>query len=393
MPVNLKQIPGKLSQPVPPDKYRWMIVIVLITLIGFVISLSIWPKSNPTHSGWFWFCSLVIPLSVGVICFALKLLHHENERDRIFYWNQIYQEQYDQHVTLGQQAVGLMGVSYTTPNACNKLAAALLQGSSQLHTSYSSEVQKAITSAVLQPRPASLNKAAYQSRLEEVLAHVIRMLKPELSQFVDNLTIRIRHDGILSDDEIKTTWLRLFPPSYIVDELKVLTEGNGLMWLDEWLDDAQATLVISVEINLFLQPRHHQAESVSAILLASPGWLRRSGAAPLSLIHRPVSLIEVSESLSDVARWGKLSAGIPYTFWRTQVERQTLSDTLLAMDKQGFLHGCQGDNALDDLFGMPGSAVGNIALICASEHSVATTHAQWLLIGDQSPHMAIVRPV
>lgn len=75
------------------------------------------------------------------------------------------------------------------------------------------------------------------------------------------------------------------------------------MWIDEWLDQQDETLFLCVEINLFLQARDQQTESVSALLLASSAWLERQHVKPQMWIHRPVVLKDADESVADVACW------------------------------------------------------------------------------------------
>jgi hypothetical protein len=62
------------------------------------------------------------------------------------------------------------------------------------------------------------------------------------------------------------------------------------------------------------------------------------------------------------------------------------------MDKWGFLTAKKGEQVLDDAFGRPAAAVGNITLICACEHAVTSGLPQWLLVGARTTQMAIVRP-
>lgn len=94
----------------------------------------------------------------------------------------------------------------------------------------------------------------------------------------------------------------------------------------------------------------------------------------------------------DAATWGKVTPELPWYFWRAQVKSDALAAVLQAMDKSGFLSAQKGEHILDDAFGRPGAAVGNIALICACEHSVITGQAQWLLVGAETTQMTVVRP-
>ncbi|MBB3321052.1 hypothetical protein [Atlantibacter sp. RC6] len=392
MPVDLKQIPKAEPLPVPPDRSRWFLVIALIGVAGAVLVLTLWPKGLTTHSTWFWFCMLLVPFSAGLAGYIVRLRHYENERDRVMWWNHLHQTQYDEQVSLGRQALGVLGISYTTPVASNKLAAAILQGANVLQSHYSQALQSVLISASLSPALKISNEAEHQSRLEAVLGNVIRQLHSELAQFTGKLVVRLRHDGVLNDEYIITIWQRTFPETYAISDFSISTENDGLMWLDEWLDRRDDTLFLSVEINLFLLARDRQAESVSALLLASPAWLKRQHIKPQMWIHRPVVVRDAEDAVADAANWGDVTVGSPWYFWRTQVKSDALASVLQVMDKSGFLSAKKGEQVLDDAFGRPAAAVANITLICACEHAVNSGMPQWLMIGDQTTQLAVVHP-
>lgn len=392
MPVDLKQIPKAEPLPVPPDRSRWFLVIALIVIIGAVLVLSLWPKGLTTHSTWFWFCTLLIPFSAGLAVYMARLRRYENERDRVMWWNHLYQTQHDEQVLLGRQALGVLGISYTTPVASNKLAAALLQGANVLQSHYSQTLQSVVTSASLSPVLKSSNEVEHQSRLEAVLGKVIRQLHTELTQFTGKLVVRLNHDGVLNDEQIITVWRSIFPDTYAVSEVSVSSESDGLMWIDEWLDRQDDTLFLSIEVNLFLLARDRQAESVSVLLLASPTWLERQHIKPQMWIHRPVIVKDANDAVADVTNWGEVTSELPWYLWRAQMKSDALAAVLQAMDKSGFLPAKKGELIMDDAFGRPAAAVGNITLICACEHAVTSGLPQWLLVGDQTTQMAIVRP-
>lgn len=393
MPVDLKKIPEEEPLPVAPDKFHWLLAIVLCVIAGAVIVLALWPKHLSTRSGWFWFCTLMLPLSVGLMGYIIRLRRYENERYRVLWWKHLYQKQYEEQILLGQKAVGVLGMSYVTPVARNKLAVALLQGASGLQTHYTQAIQATLTTAsIISPSVTLPTKANYLTRLESILASVLRQLHGELVQFTGNLLVRIQHDGVLNNEDILTLWRKIFPASYVVNDITISTDKSGLIWLDEWLDREDETLILSVEINLFLQARDQEAESVSALLLASPAWLTSFRVMPQMWIHRPVVIAKAEEAVADVALWGRITPAVPWFFWRAQVKGSALAETLLAMDKLKFLSEKKGERVLEDTFGRPGAAVGNITLICACEYAVTSGQAQWLMIGDETTHMAIVRP-
>ncbi|EOA2106991.1 TPA: hypothetical protein ACIX11_002130 [Escherichia coli] len=392
MPVDLKQIPKAEPLPVPPDRTRWFLVIALVVIAGAVLVLSLWPKDLTTHSAWFWFCTLLVPFFAGLAGYIVRLRHYENERDRVMWWNFLHQTQHDEQVSLGRQALGVLGMSYSTPVASNKLAAALLQGANALQSHYSQALQSVVTSALLSPALKIPDEEEHRSRLEVLLGRVIRQLHAELTQFTGKLVVRLHHDGLLKNEQIIAVWQSVFSQSYAASEVNVTTESDGVMWVDEWLDRQDDTLLLSVEINLFLLVRDREAESVSALLLASPAYLERRHIKPQMWIHRPVSVRDADSAVADTANWGKVTSGLPWYFWRAQVKNDALAAVLQVMDKYGFLSAKKGEQVLDVSFGRPAVAVGNITLICACEHALTSGMPQWLLIDDQTTQMAIVRP-
>lgn len=394
MPVELHKMPEKVSLPEPPDKIRWLIIIVVVFLAGAAISLYFWPKDVTTHSAWFWFCTLVIPLFVGIASYALCLRSYENECDRIHWWNHLHQKQYDTQVNRGQRYAALLGKAYITSVANNKLASVLLGAGSQLQSQYSPFLQRSLMTAQLKPYPLTFSESEYVSRLEIYLSQLIRMLQPDLSAVPGNLSIRIHHDGTLESAQIRMLWEKLYDASNPMAEIAIESGGDGLMWLDDWLDKQERQLSLSVEINLFGEIKDKHAESVSALLLASPEWVSEYGDEHVSaVIHRPAVVDDDNNAFNDALLWGELDAGDKFSVWRSQLKGKRLTTQLQSIDKAGYMPGLQNEHLLDDLFGCPGAATGNILLICASEHAAATNFPQLLMTESKTIHQAIVRPV
>ncbi|MDF7680465.1 hypothetical protein PT300_07615 [Enterobacteriaceae bacterium ESL0689] len=392
MPVELKKIPEKILLPEPPSAFRWLIAIMLIAVSGGILALYLWPEKMSTHSAWFWFCLVAIPLSAGLACFAFRLRTYENERDRVSYWNHLHQEQHDIQVTRGQRPAGVLGKAYITPIACHKLASALINHGSQLQSTCFAPFQHALTTARLEPSTSQFSKENYSTRLTRYITRLLRMLEPDLSMLpVDRLSVRLRHDGSLDNAQITRIWQAIFPASYPVDSFVAEQEDDGMMWLDAWLDRNEAALMLSVEINLFMEPRDYQSESISALLLASSSWLAQHEVKPEAVIHRPVIATEDACTLEDMLRWGKLSADEAHTLWRWQVDKQAMTRLIQQSERLGFSPGQDEGYITDDLFGHPGAALGNIALLCACEHAITSGKPQWVMMTDKTTHQAIVR--
>lgn len=392
MPVELHKIPERIPLSEPPSVFRWFIAIVLIAVLGGILVLYLWPEGMSTHSSWFWFCILVIPLSVGLSCYTIQLRAYENERERVNYWNHLHQEQLNILVEKGQRSAVVLGKAYITPIACNKLASALLNHGSQLQSMYFAHLQRTLTTAWLDPSVIRVSKESYIIRLTGYITQLLRMLEADLSALSDDrLSVRLRHDGSLDNAQIIQIWRNIFPSTYTIDEFVAEAEGDGMMWLDPWLDRRRAMLMLSVEINLFMEPREYQSESISALLLASPEWLAQHDVKPEAIIHRPVVATGDVCTLKDMLCWGKLFADETHTLWREQVDKDALTRLIQQSESLGYFPGLDEGYILDDLFGKPGAATGNIALICACEYAVTSGKPQWVMMTDRTTHQAVVR--
>lgn len=394
MPVEIRNLPEPKVLPKPPEKMRWLVFIVICTLTGFILTLYFWPEDKPANTIWFWICATLTPSALGLICYAIRLHRYEHLSDQTSHWNQLYIEELKSKEEAGQQALGMLGMAYVTPAAKNKLAAALLLGASPLQTVYCSRTASVVSNALLHPPAKSNTVAEYCSRLEMHLYTLLRMLTPELEQYALNepVTVRIRHDQTVSDTCFLSIWQRIFPERYALHPIIFRPDDDGLMWLDEWLDEQSPSLVLSVQVNLFGDKADNQAESISLLLLASPAWIKEKHTSPLAFIHRPVPVIKAVEAIDDVVRWGKLSPDEGYFNWRSQLTPSSQTEIIEAMDAKGYLFDKDREYSLDNSFGKPDFAVGNITLICACEHANSTQEPQWIMLEDKMPQCVIVRP-
>jgi len=355
-----------------------------------ILVLYFWPNEVSTRSAWFWCCTLVLPVLSGMIIYVFLLRGYENACHRRSWWNYLHQQQREELIALGQKAIGVMGISYITPVASNKLSQALLLGASGLQSRYVESLQSVVNTAILSSLPNSFTLKNYQQRLELYLTDTIERLSTELGQYSGNFSVRILHDGILNDEQIELVWRKLFTTFRCVN-ITAISESDGMMWIDDWLDKQDESLTLSVEINLFKQPRNNEAESVSAILMASPIWLKNNNVRPQIYIHRPVLFEENIGSVDATALWGNVMPKEKWHLWSAQVKTEALSGFLNEIGRMGNISEKIGEHTLDYTYGRPGIAVSNITLICACEHASTTGEVQWVVTGDKSAQMAVVR--
>ncbi|MFK8332308.1 hypothetical protein M2D63_020095 [Pseudomonas sp. BJa5] len=394
MTVDLRALPDKVQLPTPPGKGRWSLVMLLITLLCSGLVVLFWPGDQSRNSAWFWCCAVVFPMLSGVLVFALRLLAYERQYNFAQGWNQSHGQQEHALIRQGQRAIAVLATSYCSPAGNNRLAQALRSGSTPLQPVY---LPQRLTTLRLSRLPHPMQQTAGQSgvqRLQGVLQQVMRGLDEDLLRLKAPVLVRIRHNQLLTDAEVLAVWHSCASDDMAVEQVIFATQDDGLFWLDTWLDELGApALLLSIEINLFAEPVAEQAESVSAVLLALAERCAGQGPEPSAWIHRPVSMSSQAGSVQDVLCWGRIENTTSEFFtWQLQVPDALLSEMNIVMSGTGYPLDSEKCNRLDDSFGLPASAVGNIAMIIASEQAVADSQPQLVMLQDATPHWCVVRP-
>ncbi|MNJ20585.1 hypothetical protein D3C77_149200 [compost metagenome] len=395
MAVDLRALPDKQTLPGSPVKGRWYVVILLCAVLGAALISLLWPEHIPQMTLWYWACVVVVPLTSGLLLFALRHLIYERQYDYVQSWNLSRNEQEQVLIQDGQRRVAMLATSYCTAAGSNQLAQALRNGSKPLQPVFLE--QSEITLRVSQLTPAAQVHTAqeYSARLKAHFHQVMGGLDKELQQFVRTapLYVRIKHNQILSDGDVLSLWEEYAQARLTVDQVDI-ADDDGLLWLDAWLDKPESNaLYLSLEINLFQEPIAEHAESVSAVLLAQAHWCASEKREPLAWIHRPVLMTRGAESVHDVLLWGRIHDGDAAPFvWQSQVPGDQLGEASIAMSTAG--HPLEHDRclSLDDSLGLPGKAVGNLALVIAAEHARAEQQPQLVMLQDATLQWGVVRP-
>jgi hypothetical protein len=364
-------------------------------LITASVVILLWPENRWRMSLWFWCCASVLPLMGGLVLYALRLVGYERRSEYVATWNQTHAEQEQMLIGHGQRAIALLATSYASPAGKNQIAQALRLGSKPLQPMYLKPQHQTLRLSQLSPPAQAQTREEYSQRLGGYFDQVMRGLEPELQLYTSDIPVhvRIRHNQVLGDDEVLSLWKASAASTQVVEPVVFATEDDGLLWIDAWLD-APATCepVLSIEANLFLNPVAEQAESVSAVLLAHPDWCTAKGFDPISLIHRPVQLLDQAEAVLDAFLWGRIDKEDSYFTWHSQVPAGCVVDAVVALKAAGYLPDSEKSHQLDASLGRPGCAVGNTALIVASEGAQADRQAQLILLQDASPQVCVVQP-
>lgn len=400
MAVDLSSLPERRMLPRQPRHWRWGVVILLCSLVVGGLMVLLWRVDSWHTSFWFWICALLGGLITGLVFYALRLLAYEKHRDYIGSWNESRDELEQSLIRRGQRTVAVLAVSYCSGAGNNKLAQALRLGSKPLQPIYLEGQALTMRLSQLKPPVQNHSKSECAKRLRGFLQQVVRGLESDLEMGARSLAVdvRIRHNKVLCNEELLSIWSAVTTNHRLTDSVVFAMDDDGVMWLDAWLDAPERhQLLVSVEINLFLNPVAEQAETVTAVLLGSSQWCNTQKIDSIALVHRPVQLEcpgrSIKDAVTDAFLWGQLRAGEEtYFSWQAQVPGDVLRETSIAVNAARFPFNVARCHRLDDSFGLPGCAVGNVALIVASECAKAEDGPQVVLLQDASAQIFIVRP-
>lgn len=204
MPVNLRELPDELIPPRPPNKVRWLSIVLLCSLAGSGVALLLWPGEIQLQSLWFWCCVLVFPLAGASFLFGLRQLIHENRLVYVESWNSARADMWLYLLGRAQLRTGLLTSAYCTPAGSNRLAEALRKGSKPLHSVFQPATRNPINTSLLVTPALEERVPEYEERLTVYLDRVLAVLLPDLQRLIPGqaIRVRIRHNQVLSDDSV-----------------------------------------------------------------------------------------------------------------------------------------------------------------------------------------------
>ncbi|MEV8645943.1 hypothetical protein, partial [Mesorhizobium ciceri] len=81
MALNFNALPP--VEPVPdtsPSRTVWLVVFLVLTLIGVLAAILLWPQRESTRGLWFWVCITLYPAGIAVFIVSRRYSAYEGRR-------------------------------------------------------------------------------------------------------------------------------------------------------------------------------------------------------------------------------------------------------------------------------------------------------------------------
>lgn len=390
MPVNLNALPPVRPLPAPPKKKRWLVFPVLLTvLLG--AALRYFPHLLPPVSHSVRLIVVVIPALLGVIIYGLRLRQYENQYEYVEQWNGVRNRTETALIANGQRAVQLLDSAYSTPLASNKLSLLLTSQKPPLTPYYLTAFERPVAVRLFNPQPSPDNTSALGENLSRLLRQTLARIDRE--RMLAPCLVLVRHNEAVGDRAMRGLVSRTLSDLHLpVSDVQVNAYQDGVLWVDHWLDgELSAATILSIEIELQPEPIAGSTESVSAVLFAAHGVTLPPDIVPVASVHRPNDLAAAESALTESLLWGKVSEGDPFFVWQSQFEQEKGVEALIALNQAGLRVDDKNSHTLDTTLGQPLTGIGNLALICASEHAARTHLPQIVLLQDKTAQCCVIR--
>ncbi|MEM5445932.1 hypothetical protein [Paraburkholderia guartelaensis] len=400
MPVKLPPSQSPEPRPTPPRAVVWLGLLIVAVVIGVVSTLLAWPKNEPTGTALFWICLLVAaPVGWG-ICFGLRLCYFEQESDRIDADNETLREDRENAVLFASEPLAVVGYTYLSGAGTSNVASSVVEGSISLEAQTSQDGSEGVRHSTL-----ALDVGADSSRYQSCFENLITAIKPVVATIPLDIPfgVRLQLPDAAEQQALLQTWQTCWDDEKMRRARAVLLPaGQGVMALDEWLDNRggpslQKCLLI-VGVQLHDTPPQNSAEAAVAMVL---GWAPLVGRRHIPFVahlHRPVEANAGSNdaAVSTALLWGRTTGDKVSDLWQAGLAgadkgtvTNSLSDLSVGVSKTDSLSGI---HDIDTALGHPGSVAGWLALALAVEHTKQNKHPQLAAWCEGTLRYAVVQP-
>ncbi|AWH87249.1 hypothetical protein [Limnobaculum parvum] len=380
MPVVLSLIPAKKEASKPPGLLAWGLLFLLALSIGFILTAFFFSPEGRERNLWFWLQAVLLPTVIWLLLFCVRFLFYDHSVKYTTSWNKHHDNRRNELIEFAQRPLIVVSQSIMTGAGCFGHATAITNNLLKIAST------KPVNGEIPIPHSSIKKDNSFDSAIA-MLSHVFTHLKndlklPEQGEFKKNgVRVKLDIDCELNQQEILKVWETIWK-ACLPEEVNVefVAKQEGVMLLDEWLDDLRNDygylLVISVQLHE--QAQKNSAEAAIAMLFSGIN-LNQPDDKLMTYVHRPVQG-DITSSLNDAVLWGKNEATEVEGIWSSEGEQAYLPDMLIAFNQMA---GTTPDiYRINAALGYAGIAAGWLTLTIAIEQSKISKRPQLVSYSD-----------
>lgn len=366
MPVDLS--PAGLPSPYPehgPRFWPWLGIWAICNVLGSALALLLWPRGEPAHGAWFWFCVVGLPNCLFIFLFSIARAGYEAFWYRAHYRNIHRGKWLDKRVRFAQRPLQVLGAGYCLPLGGRSLAQVMATAmpllkiqaprngpGTILHNRFEdaeglvddpedlllSMADEALDSSSAPPRQVATIAAKLAQALEPLSLSLHALSQYEPIHWPQVRVLAEPGQGVLREQQVRDA-LRIaeLPPL----QCHAVPATDGLLIADAWLDARERRPLLVIAVAWYDEkPPVGSTEGCVAVLLG-PGYYQLPGRVrAVGTLHRPVAgnFPELKYVLGNAVIWGKAEGPAVTRAWITRIDNQH-DTTLLAALREASLSG------------------------------------------------------
>lgn len=391
MPVRLDEVPALAPRPKRPRGWLWLSVLPLLLLLlgacGTFLFGTPALRQQPVN---FWGLAVGVPL-VGwcLVAFARALLY-VGQQQVADGWDKAREMDLIRKLRRGRRVQQVLGVSLHTalrdPQASSTAQLdALLSGGKALKAQPSRQDQ----SVSRHSRMAGDTDEVPELALYRVLTQLLADMTPTLAQVSADmpLALLLEVESALPESVWQRIWRQTWSESGIRPST-VRVEGDGLVALDQWLDQRIGDHALLLVVSLQFMPEQSDRRAEAAVGLLLGNRLTQTTLRPMAYLHRPEQAREPTADALGYATqqaldWVPLEARAIEQTWRVGVDAQHDAALATVLDAVPIpAKANQGFSNLDMLLGHPGKASQWLAVAAAAQSIQSGAGPQFIFSGS-----------
>ncbi|VWD56726.1 hypothetical protein [Burkholderia contaminans] len=406
MALDFSSLPPE--KPVPdesPSRILWAAVFIVLTAVGVLAVLMLWPKDEPTRTPWFWICVSVYPTVFSAFIVSRRYRAYELERAKVQAWNDASSKYNAQ--AFARESVPMLvlaAAARVTADDTDNGIDPIVDGAMKLRAKASAQqANESVSARWFEPIEARL-AADDAQRQDEVLEWLYERLIDDLHETLNalpaDLPLRVLLDisGYVGESDVVEQWRKEWRRRKLrFARTDRAPESLDLMTVDTWLDERNgplhqhAVLLVSIALGTVIaeSPAPGSAEAGVGLLLVSEDLASRFELRPIVAFHRPrrAGNDDPGHALTYGLRWGGTAPDDIGALWTSGFDSRTAGSLRTALrtgSPEGETDEAVPEFELDRIVGKAGASAGWLAAACATYVAGQTPKPQLVAQRDEN---------